>query len=89
MPQPGPSSEEELLGFLFKNPTKEGGRSCQKVIIMYNELCVPYARVVVGVPFTLYGIDPSFFFTINTYSSTSLSVDELILSTSLYHTCVA
>ena len=31
MPQPGPNSEEELIQFLFKNPTPEGGRQCQKV----------------------------------------------------------
>lgn len=31
MPHPGPNSEDELIQFLFKNPTPEGGRQCQKV----------------------------------------------------------
>eukprot|EP00752_Nemacystus_decipiens_P002493 g2344.t1 len=38
MPQPGPNSEEELIQFLFKNPTPEGDRQCQQVLLVLEDV---------------------------------------------------
>ncbi|CAM9674291.1 unnamed protein product [Ectocarpus sp. 4 AP-2014] len=38
MTQPGPNSEEELVRFLFDRPTVQGGRTCQKVLLVLEDV---------------------------------------------------
>ncbi|CAM9759163.1 unnamed protein product [Ectocarpus sp. 6 AP-2014] len=38
MTQPGPNSEEELVRFLFDRPTVQEGRTCQKVLLVLEDV---------------------------------------------------